>query len=214
MDEKYDVKKDITEARRKMLMADVATAEGEARPYLEHARGKLLMGSDYGSFGGLMGTTGASVKDFDKLTYRNRSIWVACRLWAICQKIKKDPSPGPEAGQELNRYANWLLALQSHRDRSFKGGSKRKGYSADLDAIIKEIIGKVQSEDPPVIKNQVFLQLPGSDLDDGVIDSIGKERNTVIVNWSSEAAGDILRRNLTKGAIDKRVERLLQEAEA
>jgi len=142
----YDVNQDRKNDRRKMLLEDLETAEVLAKPYLSCVSGKLLMGNDYGSFGGLKNATGASAANVDKMSQNEESVWVASRPWAVCQKIRLDKNPGAEAGQELAKYKGRLEQLESNREKSSSGGKAKRGYSDDLNKIIAGIIPAVESE--------------------------------------------------------------------
>lgn len=208
MDDKYDVHQDIADTRKKILLEDIATAEALAKPYLAESKGKLLMGTDYNSFGGLNNPTGASMIGVDDMSLQERLVWVASRLWAVCQKIKLDDELNAEAGRALDKYMKWLIAMESHRNKSISGGITKPMYSEDLNTLIKQIIIEVNNKDAAIIKNEVFKKLVGQKL--GVIENIIHEDGILSVFWSSNDASKPERiQPLKKSAIDKRVKLII-----
>lgn len=198
----------VADVRRQMLLEDVGIAERLALPYLKHAKGILLMGQDYESFGGVGNPTGASAAGFGEMSNSEKSVWVACKLWAVCQKIKSDKSPGAAAGQTLDKYKGWLKDLESHRKKSAKGGESKRKYSDDLNMLIKEVISTLKSEKIEIIKNEVFKKLQGEAR--GVIEKIELKEDKLLVSWSSEDARNPDRtESIGKSAISKRVSMII-----
>ena len=200
----YNHVQEIDDVQREILLKDIENAEALAKTYLSDAKGKLLMGTDYRSFGGLNSPTGASAASLGEMHQKEKSVWVASRLWAVCQKIRSDKNPGAAAGQELVRYKNWLKELESHRAKSSAGGKSKREYSDALNSLIEGIILTVSSLDHGTIKKEVFRKLPGKKLD--VIESIELQEDKLLVSWFSRDARRPERSELLgKSAISKRV---------
>jgi hypothetical protein len=82
-----------------------------------------------------------SVNGVDEMSLTEKKIWIACRLWAVCQKIKNTPSLPPEAGHVLATYRFWIANPGiSHKAAGASGGRKLPPYSRDLDILINQTI--------------------------------------------------------------------------
>lgn len=200
---------------RQRLLLDVENAEKKAKTFLSNVTGidKLLVSDSFYSFCSLTNAPVVSIRGVDKMPLEEKKIWIACRLWAVCQKIKSMDNPPLQAGFELARYISWLAHPgKSLKEAGASGGSKPKPYSTDLNALIEEIIqGNMVSNS---IVQTVFNKLPGKK--HGIIEKITKDRiddnEVLIVYWEGDRAGNPDRTEmLGYDAIRKRVKNIQKE---
>jgi hypothetical protein len=204
----------IEDLSRRVILLDVADAEALARPYLHDVVGldRLKVSDSFHGFGGLASAPAISLRGVDKMSPSEKLVWIACRLWAICQKIKQVKSIPPKAGQLLSEYKSWLVRLDARKSKGASGGRQPAPYTYDLDNLIQRIIDSEVGSAPSSIKAAVFTQLPGEHR--GVIEEITHERidgkHLLSICWSSNDAGNPERSQLLgRNAVDKRVAKLL-----
>ena len=181
---------------RELLLEDVAEAENAARRFVsKELRGKLLMSDSFHSFGGdpILSASGV-----DEMSLKEKREWIACRLWAVCQKIRTTNSLPPRAGYELAKYRSWFANPgKSHKEAGAAGGRKRQPYTEDLDILIEQLIrdwGKKGS-----LVRWVFTKLPGKSR--GNIDKIRSDEEIdgtalLEVEWQTDGGGGIARLRL------------------
>jgi len=194
------------------FLLDVEDAESLAKPYIKDVPNidKLLVSDSFLSFGGLPVAPSLSASELDSMDLESKRTWIACRLWVICKKIRTIKNPSLQAAFELKKYSEWLRhAGMSHELAGSIGGKVKRGYSSDLDLLIKEIISN--NRGAKGLTGIVFRNLVG--LERGVIESIEKkEKNSsndvdeLIISWeTNEASGKQI---IKKGTIRKKIHQI------
>jgi len=208
----------VDDLYRQRLLLDVEDAEETAMPFVRDIKGldKLLVPDSFYGFGGLSDAPALSHAGVDKMPLGEKKVWLACRLWAICRKIRNMNNPPAQAGIELARYSHWLAHPERHAVTAGRqGGSKSRPYSSDLDKLIRDVIRREAGRQN--IHLTVFNQLPGASC--GIIEKITKDNDNVDgteflkVYWEGDKAEAPDKTETFKfDSIRKRVNRILKES--
>jgi len=210
----------VVDIYRQRFLEDVADAEKRSERYLLDVknREKLTVSDSFYSFGGPANTNGLSLGGLDQLPLTEKRVWIASRLWAICQKIRRTKKLPPQAGFELGKYKDWLEhprktpleAGITRKEAGRKGGNQRRQYSRDLDELIERIVRENSADEE--IAGQVFYKLKGESL--GVIEKITIEildgKEVLMVHWDSNDHTKPERtETFQKGSIRKKVNKFI-----
>jgi len=207
---------EVNSISRKILLEKVADTEELIKPFVRDVVGleKLKVSPSFFSFGGVSGAPAASLVGVDEMPLAEKRKWIACRLWAICQRIRQMDDLPQKAGMLLTEYLNWLNNPGTPRALAGAAGGKRKAaYTEDLKALIKEIISTVESDIPSVIKAAVFRKLPGCT--GGIIENISHicvdDKDKLAIHWPGDDARRPSREMLLgRDAINKTVAIILK----
>lgn len=200
---------------RRRFLLDVDDAEAEAKQYLDGVANldKLLVSDGFNGFGGLSTAPALSLSGVDEMALKEKRVWIACRLWAICQKIRSMDNPPAKAGVELARYKSWLNNPGASRKAAGASGGRRlPPYSADLDTLINQVV--LENLESKQLPQTVFKKLPG--MSGGVIERITEDLidgvAVLLVCWDGDNASSPERQEQFKeDAIRKRVAKLMKK---
>jgi len=188
---------------RQRFLQNVGDAELAAKPFLSNVTGldKLSVSDSFYSFGGSSSAPAVSLADVDQMLLCDKKVWIACRLWAICQKIRSVANPPPQAGYELARYQFWLANPgMSRKAAGVSGGSKMPAYSADLNVLIAQVVKETGRTDTKTI----FRKLVGRR--SGCITKIenNPQKSTLLIRYTNQK-GRIRPTEISLAGIEKRL---------
>lgn len=191
----------MDDLNRQRFLLDVEDAERAAQPFLSNVTGldKLLVSDSFHTFGGLSSAPALTQSGVDEMPSAEKQIWIACRLWAICKKIRSMGSPPPYAGFALAHYKNWLAhPSNKYKEAGAAGGSKKSAYSGDLNELISQAVKNTGRTDT----KSIFKHLIGKSYK--CIEQIEEENSKLLIYYTN-ANGKSLSEEISLSALGKRL---------